>query len=196
MRPYLVSSAILHQKCASSQQNQSKCAQLPERIQPIGRFCGGDQLDGVAKLHHRVGMTRKQSGLLKFLESTTGRAMSRMATDIGMVPSTLTRQFKAGTVPVIEIVKICREYGVDLLDAFVAADFITRAEADSLCSKGALSGATDAELTSEILRRLEVGSATRVLTDQIGDDADGVNGPAADSGLLLQGAQAADRAAS
>lgn len=130
------------------------------------------KLDDVAKLHHRVDMTRKQRGLLKFLESATGRAMSRMATDIGMVPSTLTRQFKAGTVPVVEIVKICREYGVDLLEAFVAAEFITQAEADSLSSKGALSGATDAELTGEILRRLESGSATTALTDPIGADVD------------------------
>lgn len=104
-----------------------------------------------AKMHHCRGVNNY---LLEHLLRLSGASSIRaLALDIGMEPSTLNRQL-AGEVKVQTIVAICRRYDAPLLPAFVAAGFITEAEAIAMGSTAALSTATDKELAQEILDRV------------------------------------------
>ncbi|MGW6225736.1 hypothetical protein [Cellulosimicrobium sp. JZ28] len=85
----------------------------------------------------------------------------------GLDPSTLTRQLSRGRVPVQTVVAVCRAYDADLVEGFLAAGYVSEAEAERMSSGGSLEAATDEQLVGEILRRLQAGSASATLTEPI-----------------------------
>jgi hypothetical protein len=89
---------------------------------------------------------------------------SAVARKLGMVATTYARQVE-GNMPVATVVKLCRKYSIPMLDAFVAAGFITSAEADVIGRSRGLRDATDHELALETLRRVEQGTASAALTE-------------------------------
>lgn len=110
-----------------------------------------------------------------FLEAwTDGDSVRAWARKIGMDQSTLIRQLARRDPNVHVVVALCREYRIPLLEAFVAAGFITSAEATQAAAHGVLQGATDRQLVEEMLRRVEAREAGPDLTEPVSDDV--VNG--------------------
>jgi len=101
------------------------------------------------------------------LTATRERSMRAIAVRIGMEPSTLNRQAQGGELPVRTLVAICRAYGIAIVPMFVEAGYITDAEAREGTIAAALETATDAELMTETLRRVQAGKAGAVITDPI-----------------------------
>jgi hypothetical protein len=100
------------------------------------------------------------------LKAATGaRSMRAIASRIGMEPSTLNRQ--KNDLPVRTLVAICRAYDLPVVPMFVKVGYITAEEASSGVIAQALENASDAELMSETLRRVQAGKASRVITGPI-----------------------------
>lgn len=109
----------------------------------------------------------------EFLKAISGDASYRaIAEQAGLEATTLTRQLK-GELKVQTVVAICRAYSANLLRAFVAAGYITPAEAESMSSLAGMAKATDRELAEEILRRVRSAETEHpVLTSPIGSVPD------------------------
>ena len=97
------------------------------------------------------------------LTATGERSMRAIAVRIGMEPSTLNRQAQ-GEVPVRTLVAICRAYGIAVVPMFVEVGYITADEAREGTLAVALETATDAELMTETLRRVQAGKASKTIT--------------------------------
>ena len=99
--------------------------------------------------------------------------MRAIAVRIGMEPSTLNRQAQ-GEVPVRTLVAICRAYGIAVVPMFVEVGYITADEAREGTLAAALVSASDAELMSETLRRVQAGKAAPVISEpmNVGDLTD------------------------
>lgn len=103
-----------------------------------------------------------------FRTLTNERSVRAIALRAGLDPSTANRQLNGQSTLTIEtVVAICRAYDLDFAEVFVAVGFITEAEARSFSRKFALSQIPDAELTREIVRRLDAGRASAVLTEPV-----------------------------
>ena len=100
------------------------------------------------------------------LNATRERSMRAIAVRIGMEPSTLNRQAQS-ELPVRTLVAICRAYGLAIVQMFVEAGYITADEAREGTVAAVLESATDAELMTETLRRVQAGKAGAVITDPI-----------------------------
>ena len=97
------------------------------------------------------------------LTATGERSMRAIAVRIGMEPSTLNRQAQ-GEVPVRTLVAICRAYGIAVVPMFVEVGYITADEAREGTLAVALETASDAELMTETLRRVQAGKASKAIT--------------------------------
>jgi hypothetical protein len=97
------------------------------------------------------------------LTATGERSMRAIAVRLGMEPSTLNRQAQ-GDMPVRTLVAICRAYGIAVVPMFVEVGYITADEAREGTIAAALETASDAELMSETLRRVQAGKASRAIT--------------------------------
>jgi hypothetical protein len=86
-----------------------------------------------------------------------------------MQQTTYSRQLD-GNMPIGTVVKLCRKYSIPMLEAFVAAGFITEAEADVMGRSKGIRDASERELLLETLRRVDEGTATSVLTDPVAQD--------------------------
>jgi hypothetical protein len=86
---------------------------------------------------------------------TNGASVRAMALQAGLEPSTLGRQLD-GETKVQSIVAICRAYRRPILPAFIAAGYITEAEAQEMGVAAALRQATDRQLVEETLRRVSL----------------------------------------
>lgn len=103
-----------------------------------------------------------------FLRATGARSVRAIALASGLEPSTLNRQLTgSNTLAVETVVAICRSFELDFADAFVAAGWITEAEADRLGARVALSAFTDLELAREIVVRIEEATASEALTGEL-----------------------------
>ncbi|MBF4625506.1 hypothetical protein [Clavibacter sp. VKM Ac-2872] len=102
-----------------------------------------------------------------FLRSYTyGDSDRVMARKVGMTNTTLGRQLQS-SVPVTTVVRLCRVYGIPMLDAFVAAGYITEMEADVIGRQRGIRQASDRELAEEMLRRVGSGEASVALTEPV-----------------------------
>lgn len=103
-----------------------------------------------------------------FLRATGARSVRAIAMKAGLEPSTLNRQLTgSNTLAVETVVTICRAFDLDFADAFVAAGYITEAEADRLGARVALSEFSDLELAREIVVRIENATASEDLTGEL-----------------------------
>lgn len=117
------------------------------------------RVDSDAKLHHRSDMDQ-------ILKAATGaRSMRAIAARIGMEPSTLNRQ--KHDLPVRTLVAICRAFDIPVVPMFVEVGYITAEEASFGVIAQALENASDAELMSETLRRMQAGKAGLVISNPI-----------------------------
>jgi hypothetical protein len=118
-------------------------------------------------MHHARPVTETfQDFLRPYLDGDNESAVARK---LGMVATTYGRQLE-GNMPVATVVKLCRKYSIPMLDAFVAAGFITAAEADVIGRTKGLRDATDRELALEALRRVEAGTASSSLTKPVAQE--------------------------
>jgi len=122
-------------------------------------------------MHHDE---RVEDDIKTLLLTATGeRSMRAIAVRIGMEPSTLNRQAQKD-LPVRTLVAICRAYGIAVVPMFVEVGYITADEAREGTLAAALVSASDAELMSETLRRVQAGKATPVISEpmNVGDLTD------------------------
>lgn len=105
----------------------------------------------------------------KYFAALTGNASFRqMGQHSGINHSTIRRQLKGeGDATAALVAELTRSYGGNVLEAFVAAGFITKEEAGSPNLAEALRGASDMELAQEIVRRAASGVAGPELTEPI-----------------------------
>lgn len=94
---------------------------------------------------------------------------NEIARKLGMHQTTWSRQLQ-GSMPIETVVKLCRKYRIPMLEAFVAAGFITQAEADVIGRQRGIEAATDRELAWEMLRRVAAGEASAQLTEPVAQD--------------------------
>jgi len=103
-----------------------------------------------------------------FAELTNSASFRQMGTHSGINHSTIRRQLIGEGEPTAQlVVGLARAYNGNVLDALVAAGFITEEEAGSPNLAAALRDATDLELAQEIVNRSAAGSATKTLTEPI-----------------------------
>jgi len=113
-------------------------------------------------------MSAATERLEQFFDRISRDASRRAIADAaGLDPSTLTRQLSRGRVPVQTVVAVCRAYDADLVEGFLAAGYVSAAEAERMSSGGSLESATDEQLVGEILRRRRNGSASAALTEPL-----------------------------
>jgi hypothetical protein len=98
-----------------------------------------------------------------------GDGANEIARKLGMQQTTWSRQLQ-GNMPIGTVVRLCRVYSIPMLDAFVAAGFITDTEADVIGRSRGLRNATERELLAEMMRRVEDGTATAALTEPVAQD--------------------------
>ena len=108
------------------------------------------------------------------LAATQQRSIRAIAASIGMTHTTLSNHLRAD-VPYIEtVLKVARHYDLELVPLFLAAGYITEAEAEQFRGPLSLSDISDLELSKEMLRRVAAGSATSAITaapsEQLIDD--------------------------
>lgn len=98
--------------------------------------------------------------------ATGGKSLRSIAAEVGMEQSTLSRQL-SGEVKVQTVVEICRAFKLPMVEAFVAAGFITQDEAGSMEVESALRAATDRQLIMELLRRVDAKEAGPEITEPL-----------------------------
>ncbi|MDJ0323208.1 helix-turn-helix transcriptional regulator [Cryobacterium sp. PH31-AA6] len=103
-----------------------------------------------------------------FLKVTGEKAIRALAIKANVDQSTLNRQLNGTSSITIEtVVAICRSYGLRFAPAFIAAGFITPSEAAEFGIEEALTRATDHQLLTEMLRRVEAGSNGSTLNSPV-----------------------------
>ncbi|PPF56053.1 hypothetical protein C5B94_03800 [Clavibacter michiganensis] len=98
-----------------------------------------------------------------------GDSANEVARKLGMQQTTWSRQLK-GNMPISTVVQLCRVYSIPMLDAFVAAGYITDTEAEVIGRSRGLRNASERELLAEMMRRVEAGTATATLTEPVTQD--------------------------
>lgn len=110
---------------------------------------------------------RMNNSLKAYLDRATGgKSLRSIAAEVGMEQSTLSRQL-SGEVKVQTVVEICRAFKLPMVEAFVAAGFITQDEAGSMEVESALRAATDRQLIMELLRRVDAKEAGPEITEPV-----------------------------
>lgn len=103
-----------------------------------------------------------------FRAVTKERSVRGISMRTGLDQSTLNRQLNGTTSLTVEtVVAIVRAYSLDFAETFVAVGFITEDEARNFSSRFRLDAYTDQELTREIVRRLDNGTASADLTEPV-----------------------------
>jgi transcriptional regulator with XRE-family HTH domain len=106
-----------------------------------------------------------------FRIQTQERSVRAIALRAGLDQSTLNRQLNGTTSLTVEtVVAIARAYDLDFADTFIAVGFITADEARRFSRRFSLSDYSDQDLTLEIVRRVNNGSAT-TLTEPVAQEA-------------------------
>lgn len=103
-----------------------------------------------------------------YLAAQTGLNQSQLAQRAGMQKSKLSRQLSGESTLTMETLRdVARGAGLDMLEVFAAAGFITRTEEQALRAAGNIARATDEDLAAEVLRRMQAGSEVmdRPITD-------------------------------
>jgi hypothetical protein len=115
-------------------------------------------------MHHTQSVTETFEAFLRpFTDGDSGRDMARKT---GIEQTKLRRNIK-GRTPVATVAQLCRSYSIPFLDAFVAAGFITEAEADVIGRSRGLRHATERELVTELMQRVKDGEASEVITEPV-----------------------------
>ncbi|MGR4009186.1 hypothetical protein [Leucobacter sp. 1207-22] len=114
----------------------------------------------------------------EFLAAASGEASFReMGRASGINHSTIRRQLLGeGEMTAPVVIQLARTYNADVIDALVAAGFITEDDASGHSTSVSLRNATDIELAQEILRRASDGSASSVLTEPLPDTSNVIVG--------------------
>lgn len=119
-------------------------------------------------MHQTQGVNNElKAHIAQITNGASNRSIARAA---GIEPTTLNRQLD-GDVKVQTLVAICRAYRAPLLQAFLAAGYITNDEAAAMSNGAALTQATDRELVEEMLRRVVDSEAHPELTEPVSQDA-------------------------
>jgi transcriptional regulator with XRE-family HTH domain len=104
----------------------------------------------------------------KWVERVSGGDSGRqVAARAGIVQATLSRQLLNDNLTPENVVAIARAYKVPVLEGLVAIGLIRESDIASMSAREALRGATDEDLTAEVLRRIREGSAAAPLTEPI-----------------------------
>jgi hypothetical protein len=118
-------------------------------------------------MHHAQPVTETFDAFLRpYLLADSANQVARK---LGMQQTTLSRQVR-GNIPIGTVVKLCRVYSIPMLDAFVAAGYITDTEADVIGRSRGLQRASERELLAEMMRRVQDGEATETMTDAVPQD--------------------------
>jgi transcriptional regulator with XRE-family HTH domain len=97
-----------------------------------------------------------------WLTLTGEKSVRAIAKTTGLDQSTLNRQLTGiSDLRVQTVVAICRTYGVEMAPVFVKAGFLTEEEAREFSAAKQLKAYSDIELSTEMLRRVTEGSATK-----------------------------------
>lgn len=114
-------------------------------------------------MHHDGGMRKTiQEFLAAASHDASFREMGRIT---GINHSTIRRQLTGeGELTAPVVVEIARAYEADVIEALIAAGFISFNDANKYAVGASLKSASDKELAQEILRRAMTGEATETLT--------------------------------
>lgn len=101
-----------------------------------------------------------------WLDQVIGTDSNRAAAEkAGIEQSSLLNRRKRGGVTAEDVIAIARAYNRPVVEALVATGFLTSSEAFDSNMRSTLAEASDANLANEILRRLQNGQASPVLTE-------------------------------
>ena len=126
-------------------------------------------LDVVAKVHQTKFMN--PSARDYFIAKTGEKSLRAMAEKSGLDSSVITRQLNgANGLKVETVVAVCRAYGLDMAEVFVAVGFITEDEARQFNRAFDLADVTELELSKEMLRRVAAGTATKTITGPVPEE--------------------------
>ncbi len=108
------------------------------------------------------------------LSATKQRSIRAIAAAVEMTHTTLSSHLRAEVPSIETVLKVARHYDLELVPLFLAAGYITDAEAEQFKGKVDLQHVSDLELSKEMLRRVAAGSATESITappsEQLIDD--------------------------
>lgn len=105
-----------------------------------------------------------------FTAKTGERSIRAIAEKSGLDSSVTTRQLNGASGLKIEtVVAICRAYGLDMAEVFVAVGFITQDEAAHFNRAFNLATVSDLDLSKEMLRRVAAGTATETITAPVSE---------------------------
>jgi hypothetical protein len=102
----------------------------------------------------------------EWIESVAGTTLRQVALATEIPVPTLARQVREQAVTPETVVRIARKYDASPLGGFVAIGLITDTEANAMSVAEALGRATDLELATEAVRRIEAGIAGGAITDE------------------------------
>lgn len=108
--------------------------------------------------------------LVEYVAAQTKLPNRAIARRLGVVHTTLASQLASDDTPVSVVIRICREFGVPLAPAFIAAGYLTEEEAKTFSCRLTLGSFSDLELSKEMLRRVAAGTAGPLITDPTNDD--------------------------
>lgn len=98
-------------------------------------------------------------GVVQWIRETIGDDSLRQAANLaGLSPATLSRQVANESVTVETAVKIARTYQVSVIPALIILNVVTEDDIARFASKAAVQDATDETLSTEVLRRMKIGS--------------------------------------
>lgn len=98
-------------------------------------------------------------GVGQWIRETIGDDSLRQAANLaGLSPATLSRQVANESVTVETAVKIARTYQVSVIPALIILNVVTEDDISRFVSKAAVQDATDETLSTEVLRRMKIGS--------------------------------------
>lgn len=106
--------------------------------------------------------------LLWYLSRSLHRDVQReeLAFALGASISTITRRMRDGFQP-DEVIQAARYFRLSPLDALVQLGYLRPSEIETKVETKDLSDYTDLEIATEMLRRVQDGSATRAATDPL-----------------------------
>lgn len=99
------------------------------------------------------------------LSATKERSIRAIAAAVGMTHTTLANHLRADVPDIETVLKVARHYGLEFVPLFLAAGYITPAEAEQFRGPVRLSDLSDLELSKEMLRRVAMGSASSDITE-------------------------------
>lgn len=108
--------------------------------------------------------------LADYIYAATGKSNRALASEMGLVHTTLAAQLSAEETPPSVVARICRRYDLPLATAFVVAGYLTEEEARTFSGPLTLSAVSDLELSKEMLRRVAAGTASPLITEPVGEE--------------------------